>query len=172
MNHSAFRILALFICSLIYTGCGGHTFQYQTDSKIRSLIDVRPVYPAAKFIVLSDTHFYDTALGDSGQAFQNVLTYDRKLLLESQEIMDEAAQEIVRETADFLIVCGDLTKDGEMINHQGMQKVLTRISQTGVKVYVVPGNHDVANGNAVKFKDREKIPVESVSGQAFSEIYR
>jgi len=172
MNHSAFRILLLFLWALVYTGCGGHTFQYQKDSKIRALHDEKPVYPSAKFIVLSDTHFYDTSLGDSGKAFQNVLTHDRKLLLESQEIMEEAVRQISKETADFLIICGDLTKDGEVVNHLGMQKVLTRIAQSGLKVYVIPGNHDVANGNAARFKEHEKIPVESVSGQAFSEIYR
>lgn len=172
MNHSAFRILLLFLWALVYTGCGGHTFLYQTDSKILALHDEKPAYPSAKFIVLSDTHFYDTSLGNSGKAFQNVLTHDRKLLLESQEILDEAVQQISKETADFLIICGDLTKDGEMVNHLGMQNVLARIAQSGLKVYVIPGNHDVANGNAVRFKDQDKIPVESVSGRAFSEIYK
>lgn len=172
MNYTAFRILLLFLWALVYTGCGGHTFLYQTDSKIRALHDEKPVYPSAKFIVLSDTHFYDTSLGDSGKAFQSVIAYDRKLLLQSQEIMEETVRQISRETADFLIICGDLTKDGEMVNHLGMQKVLARIAQSGLKVYVIPGNHDVANGNAVRFKEHEKIPVESVSGRSFSEIYK
>ncbi|RJP83084.1 MAG: metallophosphoesterase [Desulfobacteraceae bacterium] len=172
MNRFAFYFFAWAAWILIIVGCSGHTFQYQTDSDLRSLRDAGPVYPAARFIVLSDIHYYDPVLGDSGSAFQNALMYDRKLLLESREIVDAAVQEIAGEIFDFLIVCGDLTKDGEMINHQGMRDVLTRISRSGVKVYVVPGNHDVANGNAVKFEGKEKIPVETITGEAFAEIYR
>jgi 3',5'-cyclic AMP phosphodiesterase CpdA len=122
--------------------------------------------------VFSDLHYYDTALGDSGRALQRALKNDRKLLIQSREILDQAIREVAAEDADFLIVCGDLTKDGETINHQGVKQALTRIARTGKKVYVIPGNHDIANGHAVRYQGSEKIPVETITGGDFPEMYR
>ena len=41
---------------------------------------------------------------------------------------------------DFLLLPGDLTQDGEKVNHQWLQ---SRLSKLPYPVYVIPGNHDV-----------------------------
>ena len=41
---------------------------------------------------------------------------------------------------DFLLLPGDLTKDGEKLNHQWLVK---RLADLPFPVYVIPGNHDI-----------------------------
>ena len=46
-----------------------------------------PIYPQAEFAVLSDVHIYDTSLGTEGKAFNKYLNNDRKMLIQSLEIL-------------------------------------------------------------------------------------
>ncbi len=50
---------------------------------------------------------------------------------------------------DFLLIPGDLTQDGEVENHQWLEK---RLESLPYPVYVVPGNHDVPNLNPIDGK--------------------
>jgi DNA repair exonuclease SbcCD nuclease subunit len=38
---------------------------------------------------------------------------------------------------------GDHTKDGELINHESVKDLLQQLADAGIKVFVVPGNHDI-----------------------------
>ena len=55
---------------------------------------------------------------------------------------------------DFLLLPGDLTQDGEIINHQWLA---TRLAKLSCPVYVIPGNHDVPSVHqtdlAIAFQD-------------------
>ncbi len=141
------------------------------DSDLKSKIEPRPAWPETRFIVMSDLHYYDPELGISGKAFQEYIADDRKLLKESQEILTQAIADVSKETADFVIVCGDLTKDGEMVTHTAVARYLGILKQSGKAVYVIPGNHDVANAMAVKYTGDKSEPVPNVSASQFTEIY-
>ncbi|MDR0221215.1 MAG: metallophosphoesterase [Lachnospiraceae bacterium] len=130
-----------------------------------------PTYPDAAFAVISDLHLYDASLGSAGEAFEEVKRSDRKLLLESMDLLDLAIEQILVSNAEFLLVSGDLTKDGELINHRLVAEKLAVLNEAGIKVYVTPGNHDVNNPEAFSFSGREKTPVQSVSPEEFAEIY-
>lgn len=128
-------------------------------------------YPDARFAVISDTHQYDLALGTEGAAFEEAMDSDRKLLLESEELLDLAIGEIMRDNPQFVLVSGDLTKDGERANHERVAAKLRQIVDQGVPVYVVPGNHDINNPGAVRYVGEATEPVETVSADEFAEIY-
>jgi 3',5'-cyclic AMP phosphodiesterase CpdA len=128
-------------------------------------------YPDTSFMVISDTHFYDTSLGTQGKAFQDYLDSDRKLLVLSDEIIGTAMNEMAKQEADFIIVPGDLTKDGERICHQAMARHLKTLADSGKKVFVVPGNHDVSNPESVRFIGDTTEPEPTVGPQAFKQIY-
>ena len=67
----------------------------------------------ARFAVFSDPHLYDaTNLGSSGTALEAYLASDRKMLVQSEEILDAALADLKGEGLDFVLVSGDLTKDG------------------------------------------------------------
>lgn len=129
-------------------------------------------YPETRFAVMSDLHYYDTSLGTSGEAFEDVLGSDRKLLKETAELLELAIDDVLASGVDFVLIPGDLTKDGEVVNHEAVSTALGRLRDAGVEVYVVPGNHDADNPEAFEFDGAEKIPVPSVSQDEFPRVYR
>ncbi len=128
-------------------------------------------YPDAEFAVISDLHVYDPALGATGAAFEKKMSEDRKLLLDSVELLDYAIGDILSSNARFVLISGDLTKDGEAVCHAIAAEKLKRLTDAGVKVYVVPGNHDVSNPDAASYSGDTESPVESVSPGEFAQIY-
>ncbi len=122
-------------------------------------------YPNTHFAVITDIHYYSAELGNTGYAFEEYINNDRKLLLLSKDIMCAASDSIKAHEPDFTIVCGDLTKDGEMINHRAVADILSSMNN----VYVIPGNHDINNPHAFSYSRDEHI--ESVNASEFKEIY-
>ncbi len=121
-------------------------------------------YPAVRFAVFSDPHLFDQSLGTDDN--------DRKLLRESGEILSVAIQRVESLAVSFLLIPGDLTKDGELPDHLLMARQLAGLARAGVKVYVVPGNHDVLNPRAFAFRASGKERVLTVTPASFAEIYR
>jgi 3',5'-cyclic AMP phosphodiesterase CpdA len=124
-----------------------------------------------KFCVISDVHLYDTTLGIKGSAFQAYLMQDRKLLVESEPILRSAINIVKSEKPSFLLITGDLTKDGEKQVHHLLAKYLDSLKTAGIPSYVIPGNHDIANPDAMSFSGDTKTPVPSVTDKEFAEIY-
>jgi len=130
-----------------------------------------PAYPDAVFSVISDTHLYDASLGSSGAEFEKTMNSDRKLLLDSQDLLDYAIDQIIASQVNFVLVCGDLTKDGELINHMIVAQKLKKLSDAGIPAYVVPGNHDINNPDSVKYNGDTTEPVPSIFANDFAHIY-
>ena len=131
-------------------------------------------YPGVfKFGVISDPHLYDSSLGLSGEAFDAYLESDVKMLAESEHILKAAVDEIRKEfpPPSFVVMPGDLTKDGEYESHRLMVSYLSLLKDSGIAVYVVPGNHDVQNPEAARYGEQGTIPVLSPGPQVFSDIY-
>lgn len=127
---------------------------------------------SAKFAVFSDPHLYDGAtLGTTGADFQAYLAGDRKMLVESSEILTSIINDLKTKTLDFVLVTGDLTKDGELVDHQLMAAKLAELKAAGKKVYVIPGNHDINNPHAVSYKTSPPSPVTKVSPADFKQVY-
>jgi hypothetical protein len=68
-------------------------------------------------------------------------------------------------------VPGDLTKDGEKVSNQAVAGYLEELRNEGIKVYVVPGNHDVNNAKAKIFDGDNAYPVDMTSASDFASIY-
>jgi len=130
----------------------------------------RPENPVS-FAVLSDPHIYDTRLGTSGNAFQAYLDADPKLLALSEPILEAALADIIKSKVRFVIISGDLTKDGEVTSHLRMVRQLEKLERAGIQVFVVPGNHDINNHDAVKFTGDTTTPVPFVGPRLFKAIY-
>lgn len=126
----------------------------------------------ATFAVLSDDHLHNAAaLGASGADFEAYLAQDRKMIVQSEEILDVAFADLGTRKLDFILVTGDLTKDGERLNHQLMAFKLAQIAATGTKVFVLPGNHDINNPDAMSFLSSPPVAVEQVTPALFKQIY-
>ncbi len=132
----------------------------------------RTDFASLRIATLSDIHYFATnLLVSDGPAFQAYLAQDRKLLAESAAITKAAVDAVVAQQPDILLVSGDLTKDGEYDSHIGVSNLLAGVTATGVKVFVIPGNHDVNNSNAMSFDGANTTPVPNVSPDQFSAIY-
>ncbi|MDD6552385.1 MAG: metallophosphoesterase [Prevotellaceae bacterium] len=92
-----------------------------------------------KLAVLSDVHLMSPQLlVEDGSAFQAYLDGDRKLLKESPEILDSITARVLKERPQVVFICGDLTKDGELVSHELLRnRYLSRFLKAGIKVYVV-----------------------------------
>ena len=130
-----------------------------------------PQRSSLRFAILSDLHVFDTRLGTSGAAFEAYLNQDPKLLRESEAIFDSALQSIVKQRVQFVLITGDLTKDGELVDHQLVAHHLARLERQGIQVFVVPGNHDINNSDAVAFQGNTSSPVPTVSPHDFRVLY-
>ena len=167
-------IAALIVVFVLYKVISGYmatlpkyTYTYG-DVTTESMV----AYPDASFAVMSDIHYYDTSLGTTGKAFEACLASDRKLLKQSAELTGMAVDKIIDSGVKFVLVSGDLTKDGEKLNHEKVAEQFQRLIDKGIKVYVVPGNHDVNNPLAEKYVGDGTEPVKNVSATEFAEIYK
>jgi 3',5'-cyclic AMP phosphodiesterase CpdA len=125
-----------------------------------------------KIAVLSDLHYMDPSLlKEDGSAFQMYLMQDRKLLAESDAILQELINELLIEKPDLVLISGDMTKDGELVCHQGVIKQLRILEANRIKVLVVPGNHDINNPDAVLFDGDNTEAVPTISPEQFRSLY-
>lgn len=167
------KLAALLILGLVSGACtSGPRFQYLTDQGQQDLhTHVAARFPAARFAVFSDPHLYDNSLGIHGEAFQNYLKHDRKLLVESERILGALTEQIEALDVDFVLIPGDLTKDGEKACHDKMAARLGQLEAAGIQVWVVPGNHDVLNPDAVSFFSDTVQKVKYYGPEEFASAY-
>ncbi|HET6487379.1 MAG TPA: metallophosphoesterase, partial [Spirochaetia bacterium] len=171
--RAAVRITLLCVALALLASCAGLRYRYPGDPQIAALLaGPPPEVPAVRFAVISDAHLYDTGLGTDGSAFQDYLLNDRKLLVQSEEILVAAIQRIRSQDVSFVLITGDLTKDGERQDHLLMARELTALQKAGIKVYVVPGNHDIDNPHAMSYTAKGATPVASILPAEFAENYR
>lgn len=126
---------------------------------------------STNFAVISDLHYYDPALGMTSTDFQEYLASDRKMIAQSRELLDAAVTDILAKKPDFVLVPGDLTKDGERHNHQQVADTFKKLKDQGIKVYVVPGNHDINNPASLSYTTSPPTPIAHVSPADFKSIY-
>lgn len=122
--------------------------------------------------VVSDIHYtHPSLIVERGKALDDYLNSDRKMLLESEAILRQAVQLLLLEHPDIVLVPGDLTKDGERMSHLGVAALLKPLRDSGVKVLVIPGNHDVNNPDAVSFHGDTVRREATISAEDFADIY-
>lgn len=162
----SFRFYYGLIILIIAGGLGGFACSDSEDGGSQTSFDT------SRFAVISDTHLYDPALGVEGPAFEDYISQDRKLIRESNAINLALKQLLISEDLDFVLVAGDLTKDGVRQSHELMAGYLAEIEASGKQVYVVPGNHDILNFAAHSYP-LEGGPVleENVTPDEFATIY-
>ena len=175
MNNNKFKHILHLGCTILFVflifSCGS---KKDRDTIIFNFPAEAPAginYPDARFAVISDLHLYDHVLGTSGTAFEKALNSDRKLLLEGIELIDYAIEEIIASGVSFVLVSGDLTKDGELANHELAASKLKKLADAGIASYVITGNHDINNPDAVSFYEDSTASVASVTSWDFEGIY-
>lgn len=126
-----------------------------------------------RIFVLSDVHVMAPELLISdGKAFQEYMQTDPKLLQYSAEVLDCMVDSIRKYAPDLVLIPGDLTKDGELVSHRLVASTLARLRGEGIRVLLVPGNHDIDNPEGRYFDGDNQWPCERVTTEMFADIYR
>ena len=122
--------------------------------------------------VATDIHYIAPELTDGGAYFSELIeNADGKAMQYCEEITDTFVNRMKELKPDVLIISGDLTFNGARASHEGLAAKLKEIHDTGVRVLVIPGNHDLNSRTAACFKGDGYTLVDSVSAGAFAEIY-
>lgn len=125
-----------------------------------------------KMGVISDTHYLSEQLMDNGSAIENAVNTSGKDLLAVPEIIDQVLAEYLKSDIKVLLIPGDMTKDGEKQSHIDFVNKLQPLLDKGIKVFVIPGNHDINVPNPSGYKGEKTYPVENITPADFSQIYR
>ena len=122
--------------------------------------------------VATDIHVMDSSLViNEGNALTYYIGRDRKMLSQSIEAFQAVVDSAIIHQADVLLICGDLTKDGEKIGHERVSRMLGKALQAGLKTFVIPGNHDIRNPFAKYFDGDTTSLAEGVTAEEFASIY-
>lgn len=142
-------------------------------SCVKNETDTTTAPEIVKFMVLSDIHYFDPTLFTIpiNSSFQAYLAVDRKLIVESSAILVNVLAAVQAEKPNFLLISGDLTKDGEKIDHQLLATLFKSLTDKGIKVLVIPGNHDVNNPASYNFLQSAQTKVDNVTAADFATIY-
>ena len=94
-----------------------------------------------KFAVIADPHYYSETLGNSGKAYDRRQKSDQKLLAETKGTVKAALDAVAESDAEFLLIAGDLSNDGELCSHREIRELLYEFRKKK-PVYVITATHD------------------------------
>ncbi len=127
----------------------------------------------AKFAVIADPHYYSEKLGNSGLAYDRRADSDQKMLKQTKGIVRKAFEEIINSDAEFLLIAGDLSNDGEVCSHEEMREFLYEFKKSK-PVYVITATHDwCCDGNPRRYDDDNVYnDVDTLGPDQLHEFYR
>lgn len=128
--------------------------------------------------IISDVHYFaPESMGSNTANFikfsqlNNSTTYLAPAALDCALAAFE--QQAAKGELEFVIIPGDLTRNGEKAGHLALAARLRQFEQeTGIPVYIINGNHDINNFNASKFDGEKYVDDTRTTQDDFREIYR
>ena len=130
-------------------------------------------YKPPTLMLASDLHFMSSTTHDDGKAFWSMVEHDDgKIDQYSEEMLDTLVETAIENHPTALALTGDITLNGERINHELLAEKLKKVQDAGIPVLVIPGNHDIQNKNAsTYFGDKREKAEYLETGDDFYEIY-
>ena len=146
--------------------------QSHGQSQTQEILEPEPYRPPT-LMLASDLHYMSRGTHDGGKEFWWMMTQDDgKVSIYSEEMVDALVEEAIRTRPSALVLTGDITLNGERINHQGLAGKLRQVQDAGIPVLVIPGNHDINNHHAATYFGETRQAAEYLPGaEAFLEIY-
>lgn len=129
-------------------------------------------YTPPKIIQATDLHYQSASSEDDGAAFNTfVERCDGKVVKYLPQLLDAFMDQVIKEKPAALVLSGDITMNGEKINHEELSERLHKVQDAGIPVLVIPGNHDINNPNAAVYFGDEKESTDSVTPEEFYDLY-
>ena len=125
-----------------------------------------------KVMVISDIHLFDMdRISHEGEAWEKRLLLEDKNYAYCAASMEALVQKVKSQNVKYVIVPGDLTKDGEVINHEFAASCFRKMEEAGANVFVINGNHDISNADAKEYTAEGEFPIETATSADFKRIY-
>lgn len=121
--------------------------------------------------IISDPHVLASELMGPSESFIKELKVERKLVVESEGLFKRALEIVDRAGSNYLILPGDMVKEGEYKSHKLVADYLKdwKDKDPRRKIFLTPGNHDINCHRAYDYSNDEKT--RNVSPREFEEIY-
>ena len=131
------------------------------------------VEPGNSIAIITDLHYLSERLHDNGSGFKTVINGgDGKNLFIQEELLSAFIDNLESEKPAAVLITGDLTFNGGKLSHKDLISRLKKIEDLGIDVYVIPGNHDINNPWARKFKKDKALAADTVTPEKFRSLYR
>ena len=124
-----------------------------------------------KIAVISDTHYLSAKLVEEGAALQSYQSATGRHIEDLHQVLSQTLSEIKAYNPHLLLIAGDITNHGERDSHIDFVAKLKPLIESGTRIFVVPGNHDVNVPNAKAYTGNRPTPTSSISAQEFEQIY-
>ena len=121
--------------------------------------------------LLSDIHILARSLMANNKEFNMAIKYDRKFLVEGEGLLKKSLELASLNDSKYIIIPGDLTKDGEKKSHLEVREILKSwiYENPQRKIFLIPGNHDINNKQAFDYKNLKKT--DYIEPREFFETY-
>ena len=155
---------------------GEYIIRCKTDSAVLDSVKL-VVMPGAwegetRIGLLADIHVMAPELVvEKGTAYNKDVMQNRKMLHLSAAIWEALVDTMIAEQPDYLLIAGDLSKDGEYVSHERVLSGLQRLDSAGIQTFVVPGNHDIDNAAAYAYNGTKRVGVSACTETDFRELY-
>ena len=127
----------------------------------------------ARFAIIADPHYYSEKLGCTGEAYERRAGSDQKMLAPSKGAIAKALETVKNSDAQFLMIAGDLSNDGELCSHREMREMLYEF-KNHKPVYVITATHDwCCDGNPRRYEGENIYnDVETIAVDKLHDFYK
>ena len=158
------RLLALVLAALLLAPLASLAAQAKASAKLN-------------IALISDTHYFPESMAggygevfDQGQIIGHPIEQTPAVLRSALAALKKRA---LAGEIEYLLIPGDLTREGELGAHKGLAKILADFERdAGIPLLVIPGNHDIDNGSAADFTSGQKEKAPSITAEEFFNTYK
>lgn len=126
---------------------------------------------ALKIAVITDIHYLDSQLVEEGEALTAYEQATGRNIADLHEVLNVVFTDLCNEKPDLLLITGDISNHGEKQSHLGMIEKLRILQNSGIRILVIPGNHDINIPNAKAYRGDVAISVETILKDEFATLY-
>lgn len=124
-----------------------------------------------RIAILSDIHYLSPEIAQPGTALEKYETATGRIISDLHAVLDKTLAEIEAAETDILLITGDITNHGEKQSHIDFTKKLYPLQQRGMRILVIPGNHDINIPDSRAYIGDAPAPAQSISVKEFPEFY-
>lgn len=125
-----------------------------------------------KIWVISDTHLISQDLYLDGPAFQKMRDTAAGKDLDHQEYaLTALVRKAIVDKPDAIVITGDLTFNGELKSAERLAEIFQPLTEHGITLLPVPGNHDINDGWAREFSQERQYLTKQISPEDWKRIF-